>query len=116
MGKYDPEAYEFVLEGLERALQGAAGSLQPAAAGAGAGLMALIMNHAIIEPEEDVYFSLYERGFEMPRVKMRFSLGCWLGFNQLFPVLGGDMIRERGEVMGLSLGDALFLFSPAEVS
>jgi len=69
-----------------------------------------------IEPKDCLQPELYERTFHMPGPRMRFSLECWLGLNQLFPVLGRSMIREEGLLMGLELGDALLFFSPAEIT
>jgi len=221
MGKYDPEAYELVVSGMEEAVRAAASELVPVKIGSASadcpvlstnrrhqdgpvdptirvvgvwkedgGLLALFMNHAVhpttvpstttlvtgdvagraeawfeekydgavamflnaglgdqspgkkgmkgtwevvdevgtgmaeaadtalssIEPSSDVELEYYVRSFDMPKPKLRWSLQCWGGLNQLFPVFGKDMIREEGAVSGVRLGDALFLFSPAEVT
>jgi hypothetical protein len=69
-----------------------------------------------IQPASDVDLTLYEREFAMPPVYLRPSLQCWGGLNQLFRYIGADMMRKQGEVMGLGLNNALFLFSPGELA
>jgi hypothetical protein len=69
-----------------------------------------------LEPQSDVNMTLYQHSFDMPPVHLRPSLQCWGGLNQLFRVFGKNMMRDRGELMGLELNGALFLFSPAEIS
>jgi hypothetical protein len=69
-----------------------------------------------LEPQSDVNMTLYQHSFDMPPVYLRPSLQCWGGLNQLFRVFGKNMMRDQGELMGLALNDALFLFSPAEIS
>jgi neutral ceramidase len=71
---------------------------------------------ASIKPSADVDMTLYDREFQMPAVYLRRSFQCWGGLNQLFKVLGGNMMRKQGEVMGLGLNNALFLFSPGELA
>jgi hypothetical protein len=71
---------------------------------------------AAMSPAADVTMTLYDRKFTMPKTYARPSLQCWGGLNQLFPVFGRSMIRTQGELMGLGLNDALFLFSPAELA
>ena len=67
-------------------------------------------------PTADVEMTTYERSFDMPEPYLRRSHECWWGLNQLFKVLGKNMMRSEGHLMGLGLNDALLLFSPAEVA
>jgi len=69
-----------------------------------------------IQPSADVDLTLYDRKFDMPSVYLRPSFQCWGGLNQLFRVIGGDMMRKEGEVMGIGLNQALFLFSAGELA
>lgn len=221
MGKYDPEAYQILVEAMEKSLREAAADLEPARVGAGVGeapgvsanrrhkggptdptmrvlgvwsrkgdLIAVIMNHAIhptampsestlvsgdvagraesemermhpgsvamfmnsglgdqspglksmgatwervnaigdrmaeradeiltgIEPQASPGIVFYDRRFDMPKPHMRKSLQCWFGLNQLFPIVGRDMIRKEGGLRAMAVGDALLLFSPPELS
>jgi hypothetical protein len=69
-----------------------------------------------IVPASDVTMTLYQHEFDMPAPYLRPAWECWGGLNQLFKVLGKNMIRARGELMGLALNDTLILFSPGELA
>ncbi len=69
-----------------------------------------------IRHEQDIEITLYKKEFDMPEVQPRRWPPCFLGLNALFPYLGKGMIREKGEIMAIKIGDTAMVFSPAEIS
>ncbi|MFO8055777.1 MAG: hypothetical protein R6V10_00585, partial [bacterium] len=70
---------------------------------------------AKVEPVERVRMRLYSHTFPMPEAELNPDYSCWYGLNPLIKLLGKDMIREQGRIMGLGLNRSLLLFSPGEL-
>jgi len=58
----------------------------------------------------------YDHRFKLPPVQVNPAFNCWYGLAPMVKQVGKGLAREEGQFLGLGLNDALFLFSPAEIT